>query len=391
MLVRNLDIADFLAESWQQKPLLIRNAFPNFVSPLTPEDLAGLACEPEIESRLIIERDGEWIVSHGPFAESKFSTLTKSHWTLLVQAVDHWVPEVADLLDNFRFIPSWRIDDVMVSYATRGGSVGPHYDNYDVFLIQGAGKRHWKVGGKYSANCPFQDNPELRLLADFTAEQEWVLEPGDMLYIPPCIGHWGTAVDDDCMTYSIGFRAPSHSEMLSDFCDDTLSGLSEELRYSDPGLQQQSHEGEITPEAIEKAQKILQHYVNDKQRVAEWFGRYVTQQKYSSETLETADDQICQNDLVQLLKNHAVILRDPAVRIAFVDSRTSNDSLSLFVNGVCFASVGDNCIELSKVLADNTCISSAQIMPWLEDTECLQLLLNLVNQGGLYFDDEIDN
>ncbi len=391
MAIHNFDIADFLANTWQRKPQLIKNAFPNFVSPLAPEDLAGLACEPEIESRLITESDGEWFVSHGPIAESKFNTLTESHWTLLVQAVDHWVPEVADLLDNFRFIPSWRIDDVMVSYATRGGSVGPHYDNYDVFLVQGAGKRRWKVGGQYSANSALQDNSELRLLADFTAEQEWVLETGDMLYIPPCVGHWGTAVDNDCMTYSIGFRAPSHSEILSDFCDDTLANLSNELRYNDSGLQQQDHGGEIAPAAIEKVQQILHDYISDKQRVADWFGRYVTQPKYPSETFENTDHQIRPDDLIQLLEDQAVIRRDPTVRIAFANSGSCKESVSLFVNGACIEGVGDSCIELCKILADNTRISSEQIRPWLEDTECVQLLLNLVNQGSLYFDDEIDD
>jgi 50S ribosomal protein L16 3-hydroxylase len=391
MPIHNLDIADFLANTWQKKPLLIRNAFPSFVSPLTPEDLAGLACEPEIESRLITETDGKWLTTHGPIAESKFNTLSNSHWTLLVQAVDHWVPEVADFLDNFRFIPSWRIDDVMVSYATRDGSVGPHYDNYDVFLVQGAGKRRWQVGGECSANSALQDNSELRLLANFVAEQEWVLETGDVLYIPPCISHWGTSVDNDCMTYSIGFRAPSHSEVLSDFCDHTLASLNEELRYRDAGLQQQSHAGEITLEAIEKAQKILQDYVGDKQRVADWFGSYVTQQKYPSEIFEDAENHIHQHDLIQLLENNAVIFRDPTARIAFVDSSSDNNSVSLFINGVCFESVGDSSNELSKVLADNTRIPSARILPLLKDTECLQLLLHLVNQGSLYFDDKIDN
>ena len=390
MAIHNLDIADFLANTWQTKPRLIRNAFPNFINPMSPEDLAGLACEAEIESRLITEANGKWQTSHGPIAETTFNTLSDSNWTLLVQAVDHWVPEVADLLNNFRFIPSWRIDDVMVSYATRGGSVGPHYDNYDVFLVQGAGQRRWQVGGPCSAANSLQDNPELRLLADFVAEEEWVLEAGDMLYIPPGISHWGTAIDSDCMTYSIGFRAPSHSEMLSDFCDDTLAGLTEELRYEDPGLQEQGHSGEIMPAAIKNAQRILQNYVNDEQRLTEWFGRYVTQQKYPAETAENADEKFQQGDLVQLLKGDVVMLRDPAVRIAFIDSESRSNSVLFFVNGVCFKSLGDSCITLSKLLADNTRICSGQIMPWLGDTESVQLLLELVNQGALYFDEEID-
>jgi len=391
MPIQNFDIVDFLANYWQQKPLLIRNAFPDFVNPLEPEDLAGLACEPEIESRLITDTDGEWNVSHGPIAEETFNTLADSHWTLLVQAVDHWVPEVTALLDSFIFIPSWRIDDIMVSYATRGGSVGPHFDNYDVFLLQGAGKRRWQVGGQYSSSSTLQNNPELHLLADFTCEQEWVLEAGDMLYIPPRFGHWGTAIDNDCMTYSIGFRAPSHREILSGFCDETLDSLSEELRYSDPGLLPQENGGEIAHQAIDAVQSILQHYVNDKQRVAQWFGRYMTQQKYASETSNDGDSQLNQNDLAQLLGEQSSIHRDPASRFSFIESNGPELPFSLFVNGVCFDGHGSDFRTLSRALTTNGRLPVTSVMSLLKDPECLQLLLTLVNQGSLYFEDEIDS
>ena len=141
---------EFLAEYWQKKPLLIRNAIPNFIAPIEGDDLAGLSLEEEVESRLVIGDD--WQLEHGPFEESRFETLPDRNWTLLVQGVDLWIPEVADLLKSFDFLPAWRVDDIMVSYAEDGGNVGPHFDYYDVFLLQGSGQRHWQVGKLCSAD-----------------------------------------------------------------------------------------------------------------------------------------------------------------------------------------------------------------------------------------------
>jgi 50S ribosomal protein L16 3-hydroxylase len=179
----NVDIDTFLRETWQQKPLLIRNPWAAWANPLEPDELAGLACEAEVESRLVTGGEGLWAVEHGPFDEKRFGALGKSPWTLLVQAVDHHVPKVAALLAPFRFVPNWRIDDVMVSYATDGGGVGPHYDQYDVFLIQGAGQRRWRVGQNCDGGSALLPHEDLRLLAAFEATDEWVLEPGDILYV----------------------------------------------------------------------------------------------------------------------------------------------------------------------------------------------------------------
>ena len=181
MKLNNFDTETFLRDYWQQKPLLIRNAFADWINPLEPDELAGLACEPEVESRLIIGAQGSWAVEHGPLAEARFAVLGQEPSTLLVQAVDHHVPEVAALLAPFRFIPNWRIDDVMVSYATDGGGVGPHFDQYDVFLIQGHGQRRWRVGQLCDDTSALLPHDELRLLADFQATDEWLLEPGDSL------------------------------------------------------------------------------------------------------------------------------------------------------------------------------------------------------------------
>src|SRR5690606_748288 len=160
------------------------------------------------------QQDDEWAVEHGPLAEARLRRSGKAPWTLLVQAVDHHVPAVAALIEAFRFIPNWRIDDVMVSYAVDGGGVGAHFDQYDVFLIQGAGRRRWQVGAPCNADTPLLPNDDVRLLADFKAVDEWILEPGDILYVLPRIAHNGVAIGDDCMTYSIGFRAPSRADLI---------------------------------------------------------------------------------------------------------------------------------------------------------------------------------
>ena len=216
----DISIEQFLAEYWQKKPVLIRNAFPGFESPVDPDEIAGLALEEDIESRIIVE-DGEehkWQLLNGPFEESIFSELPKEKWTLLVQGVDQWVPEIADIISLFNFIPSWRRDDLMVSFAPKGGSVGPHYDNYDVFLIQATGQRKWQVGPKYNHESSTVEDTPLRILSDMKVEEEWTVNPGDVLYIPPLYGHNGVA-ENDCMTFSVGFRAPSEADILRSYTD----------------------------------------------------------------------------------------------------------------------------------------------------------------------------
>ncbi|HEX7768542.1 MAG TPA: cupin domain-containing protein, partial [Dokdonella sp.] len=205
--------ARFLREHWQKRPLLVRGAFPAFEPPLRPEDLAGLACEELALSRIVVgdARRDRWNVRNGPFAESDFAKLPKSHWTLLVQDVDKWDADVAALPGHFGFLPGWRIDDVMVSYAEDGGSVGAHVDQYDVFLLQGLGRRHWMISTDPAAPRAFRDDVELKLLSTFTPTHDWVLEPGDMLYLPPGVPHHGVA-RGACMTFSIGMRAPSQAE-----------------------------------------------------------------------------------------------------------------------------------------------------------------------------------
>lgn len=213
-----MSVDHFLSEYWQKKPLFIKGALPDFKSPITPDELAGLAVEPDVESRVVLENGPEqWELRHGPFEDDTFHALPRERWTLLVQGVDTWVPEVAALVDHFRFIPNWRIDDVMISYAADKGGVGPHYDTYDVFLLQGLGRRRWEIGDMCDDATPRLEHPSLRILREFTARDGWDCEPGDLLYLPPRLAHLGVALGNDCMTYSVGFRAPGVADMIRRF------------------------------------------------------------------------------------------------------------------------------------------------------------------------------
>lgn len=266
----------FLAEYWQKKPLLIRQAIPGFSGFLSPEELAGLACEDAVQSRLVSNKRGSWLVENGPFEESRFLKLPKKNWTLLVQDVNHHLPEADDLLRGFSFIPYARLDDLMVSYAPDGGGVGPHFDSYDVFLLQGYGKRLWRFSSQQDLAL-IEDAP-LRILKDFQAEQEWLLEPGDMLYLPPHIAHWGIAVGD-CMTYSIGFRAPSAQELMSEFLNYLQEKATAQDMYADPDLVLQEHPAEITESMLGKVGRMLEDIQWSKEDVVRFLGRYLSEPK----------------------------------------------------------------------------------------------------------------
>ncbi|MES2637499.1 MAG: cupin domain-containing protein [Pseudomonadota bacterium] len=281
VLLNGLTPAQFLAEYWQKKPLLIRNAMPDFAGLLTPDELAGLACEEEVQARIVQKNGAKWTVKNGPFDDEDFAKLADKDWTLLVQSVNHFLPEAADLLAQFNFIPHARLDDLMVSYAPDGGGVGAHIDSYDVFLLQGSGRRNWKISTQNDLSLI--ENAPLKIIKNFVAEQEWTLEAGDMLYLPPQIAHWGTAMGDDCMTYSVGFRAPNQQELMHEFLSylqDNLSFVNtQNILYSDPDLTLQKHPAEISDDMINQVREMLQKISWDKQHVADFLGKYLTEPK----------------------------------------------------------------------------------------------------------------
>lgn len=378
----NFDLDAFLRDTWQQKPLLIRNPWNEWKNPLEPDDLAGLACEDHVESRLIVQKRKDWpdtfSVEPGPIGEKRFGKLGKAPWTLLVQAVDHHVPDVAALIAPFRFIPSWRIDDVMVSYASDGGGVGPHFDQYDVFLIQGLGTRRWQIGALCDDDTELLPHDDLRLLANFEATDEWLLEPGDMLYVPPRFAHNGIAVGDDCMTYSVGFRAPSRSELIAHYVDDVLAGLSDDDRYWDAGLAAQSNPGEITPDALAALHAMVLEKLDDRDAFARWFGAYNSTPKYPDIDW-TPEEPVSANEIRTRLANGETLHRNPASRFSFV---RQGDGVLLFVNGESFECVGEAAVFAETLCAEERpVVSPAQA----ESDAIMALLKQLFDQGAVAF------
>jgi 50S ribosomal protein L16 3-hydroxylase len=382
MHLDDFDIDAFLRDYWQKKPLLIKSPWATWQNPLEPDELAGLACEEEVESRLIVQARDTWKAENGPFPESRFGQLRKQPWTLLVQAVDHHVPDVAALIEPFRFIPNWRIDDVMVSYASDGGGVGPHFDQYDVFLIQGLGRRRWQIGAVCDESTALLPHDDLRLLANFEATDEWVLEPGDILYVPPRVAHNGVAVGDDCMTYSIGFRAPSRAELIGHYVDDLLDDLVDDDRYGDPALKVQANPGEIAPAAIAGLHQMITQKLGDPQAFARWFGQYSSTPKYPD--IDWAPEAPVEiGALRERLTNGAPLCRNPASRFSFV--RAEAGAILLFVDGECFE-CRDETVAFAELLCARDHIT---VDPELaQSNAAMELVAQLFNQGSVAFEAE---
>ncbi len=324
--------ADFLRDYWQKRPLLIRNAFPGFVSPLEPEDLAGLACEEAALSRIVSHdaaRD-QWQVRTGPFDEGEFPGMPHQDWTLLVQDVDKWDADVAALLGHFGFLPRWRIDDVMVSFAAPGGSVGAHVDQYDVFLLQAQGRRRWQIDAGEAPPLEFRNDVDLKLLRDFNPTHDWVLGPGDMLYLPPGVPHHGVA-EDACLTFSVGMRAPSAAELLGDFVDTLAAEADEALRYRDPDLVPPADPAEIDAQAMDRAVEALNMLrMNDPERLGDWFGRFITLYRSAGEVMAGGPAR-SRIEVEWDLRNGATLARHPWSRMAW--RRSEGGQARLFVNG----------------------------------------------------------
>ncbi|BFM07180.1 cupin domain-containing protein [Halioxenophilus aromaticivorans] len=323
----------FLSQYWQQQPLLIRQAVAPSLLDVDGNDLAALALDSEIESRIITETNGIWSLQHGPFEEAVFSSLPTSHWTLLVQAVDHYLPSANQLLDLFRCLPNWRLDDIMISYAADGGSVGPHYDQYDVFLLQAGGQRHWQIGQHCDASTQLDRSSDLTLVQDFQCTEDYILNPGDMLYLPPGVAHYGIA-RGDCITYSIGFRSPSISEAFSSFSDYLTDVTGSDNRYRDPGLQSPS--GQISAAQLAHFKAWMQAQLADEERLQQWFGQEMTRGKYSH-SITQADDLVPLSSLaLNDIPATDVIYKALDSRWAYMEACQQESPVTLFAGGLSF-------------------------------------------------------
>ena len=373
----DISVEAFLQKYWQKKPLLIRNAFPDIQSPLTPDELAGLACEDDANSRLVFEQheQGHWYVLHGPLHEDDFSDLPEKNWTLLVTDVEKHVPEAQQLIDRFRFIPDWRIDDLMISYAPEGGSVGPHTDAYDVFLIQTQGQRRWMINTEYDDTC--LEGTELRILEHFTAAEDWVLNPGDMLYLPPNIAHYGIALNE-CMTCSVGFRAASISNMVSEYAENLAADIDQALRYEDPDLVCQHNPAEISADALDRIKTIIAKQLTvDDDSLVRWFGEFSSESRSGIHPQRPEKTMATYDELATLLATESTIARSPAAKFLFA---CKDESTLLFVDGICHEASQ----AFAKTLTEHREIAVQKLMASVNGEADQQALLELYNGGFLF-------
>jgi len=367
----------FLTEYWQKKPLVIRQALPDFINSVSPDELAGLSLEQDVESRIVLNTPDQqpyWHLKRGPFLESDFSQLGKTHWTLLVQGVDRIVPEVYALLKHFDFIPQWRFDDVMISFASLYGSVGPHYDQYDVFLYQAQGRRQWSLTTQKCTQDNFIDGLELRIMNEFNTEEQFILEEGDMLYLPAHVGHHGVALSEECMTYSFGYRSYQGLEVwdsLGDYCaeKETFKQL-----YQDPDWSTLKNTSELSSSSYQNAKKLMLDLLDDEQILKSWFGCFATRLDQSAEQqlpVPLEEDELIEPaDFINELKAGRDLIRDACCRFAY---QSIKEVYQLYING-CEWETSNVSPELINHLANNRILINSAIAPFL-DHEANQILL----------------
>ncbi|GIU26157.1 cupin [Shewanella hafniensis] len=376
MYTLNLDIAQFLSEYWQKKPLLIKKAFPQFEDPISADELAGLACEEEISSRIVVTKDNDWEVVQGPFED--YDSYGETHWQLLVQAVNHWYPDSQPLVEALRFLPDWRFDDLMASFATPSGGVGPHVDNYDVFIIQGEGERRWTVGN----NTPQQrrgGNPNSPLVEDFTPIIDVVLEKGDMLYIPPGFPHCGETLTV-AMSYSIGFRAPSQQELVSEVADYLLDNNLGQQRFtsqtepSSAGIVSQDHQVGIM--------SLLSQLSQDPNSYQIVLGKLLSQNRFELDLCE-GEEAYSMEDLQDAFAQGAGVSRIGGLKVL----RLENDATPrLFINGDVHE-LPQTPADVIAQLSDNVSLNADEATEICQHEEVQALLLKLINQGFYYLSD----
>lgn len=373
----------FLDRHWQKSPLFIGNAFPQWTDCITPDELAGFALEEAVESRILIEHDQQqWQLLHGPFTEASFSSLPPDRWTLLVQALDHYVPAFATLLDDFNFLPQWRIDDLMMSYATAGGSVGPHYDYYDVFLIQISGRRRWQIGQHCNDQTPLVPGLPVRILRDFQCSDSWEVGPGDMLYLPPGIAHHGVALDDDCMTLSVGFRAPSYADIISEFSHHVAGSLSGGARYEDRALSartgETAHSGLLADEDVDRVASTLTSLLGNRTELINWMASYLSLPKY--EHLPPQPCHLSEPEVAQQLARGELVQRDENSRFIWAPQAES----PLYINGepVRFP---ETARSLAEYLTTQRRFETVSLLARARGEPARLWLTQLIQKGLLYF------
>ncbi|MGI9132333.1 MAG: JmjC domain-containing protein [Rhodoferax sp.] len=381
--MQKLHLADFslehfMAHYWQQRPVVLRQGLRKFTDPISPEELAGLACEEEVDSRLVYKKKGQWQAENGPF--ESYQHLGDSGWSLVVQAVNHWSPEVAALVPPFAFIPKWRFDDVMVSYSTPGGGVGPHIDLYDVFICQGSGRRRWRVGER-GTHRQFAAHPALLHTDPFDASIDVELLPGDILYIPPGFPHDGVSLETS-MSFSVGFRTKSACAMLSGLADYVIDqDLGSEL-LSDPQRPLHAEQGRINASDFALIRAQLQSLLDDTTLLADFAGSFLSKTKCQLD-LQALDEPMDQADVRNTLRQQK-LLRTGGLRCFYVDASVAD--------GVCYVdgerhAFGAAAESAVRALCDHDRIGHTQLRAALKQADFLAALTGWVNAGYWYFED----
>lgn len=373
----SFDMGTFLAEHWHKKPTVIKGGFSDFIDPISPDELAGLAMEEEIDSRFISNKDNQWSATHGPLPESHFESLDESHWQLIVQACNHWHLGSAELVDAFKQLPQWLFDDLMVCFSAPEGGVGPHIDQYDVFIIQGSGKRRWRVGdidkGQYKESI---QAGALRQIEGFEPIIDEVLEPGDILYIPPGFPHEGNTLEPS-MSYSIGFRSPKEQELLSNFADYVLAHDIGDVHLHNPEQSTQTNNGELLNQDLAKLTDMLKTALNSEKDIQAFMGAMLSQSRHQLDIVEPEEEQ-CEVEVSEYLRSGGMLRKVSGMRALYHQGHLN----TIYINGETFdvanAKLAQALCNQDTVEIDG-CDSS-------ELNESVALLTKLVNKGYWYFD-----
>jgi 50S ribosomal protein L16 3-hydroxylase len=376
--------ARFMREHWQKKPLLVRGALPDLRDPLTPEEIAGLACEEGVESRIVRERGGSapWEVTFGPHPESRFASLPARGWTLLVQELNRHVPEAALLLEHFAFVPNVRVDDVMVSYAAPGGSVGPHLDSYDVFLVQGMGERRWKFDTRPTKDARFREGLDLRILERFTPDADEVLRAGDMLYLPPGFAHHGIAVTP-CLTYSIGFRAPVFGEMWKAFAAHVAASKDSAgaRLLADPPLSPAQNPGAIPPALLARVRDAIRSIDASDEAIDRFFASFATRLAPGHE-LTPPRRPLSSDAIMTRLSRGDIVARSEEGRWAYLPR--PRGALLLYVAGEEIP-VDAKAADLARAVCAARRFDGRELLALAKNASARALISRLVALGGLAF------
>ena len=377
-LFGTLSINDFLQQHWQQKPLLVRQAVDVAEIDIDPGELAGLCCDTEAPSRIVIEHgETPWQMKIGPFEEQDFTSLPADHWSLLINDIETYLPELQAFIEPFRFLPDWRIDDLMISYATDKGSVGPHVDDYDVFLIQLQGVRRWSIDENPNFDASLLVGPSLKILQNFDSNQQWDLEPGDMLYLPPGMPHHGVAAGE-CMTLSVGFRAPSSGELVQSWLDDIGDNKSFKTRFKDAARKAQDDSGEINQHDLAELKAVLMRGITESlPNLDSWLGRYLSEGKRPDPALLEAYASETPEDSPQDLQPETNYQRFPGTRFAYIKSE---NELVLFVGGVEFCLDHHNLSAVQYLCEEQEYLAPA-LASISKDPAILTLLNTLINNN----------